>query len=124
MVCAQATAACSVTRRNSNERSDSIGVLRLCHEANARRGTASEPELRGCIAGIDGDLEVISAAEQCAQFTGRRVSISGDDSRNVVAAHLDCNRTPCNEMLERLPIDVGDQVTETIDAAHLAGNGV
>ena len=65
---------------------------------------------------------MIGAAEECTQFTGRRLGIGGDDAGNVAAADADHDRGAAAEVLERAAIDIGDQVAESIDAHHLAGD--
>src|SRR5687767_2184818 len=122
MVWAQAMAACSVTRRNSRERSDSMASSRLLHEPDLCLRATAEAEARGGVAGVHSDLEMIGAAKQCTQFTSWRFRVGGDDPRDLTIADGDPDRLAVRELFERSAIDVRDQVTEPVDAHHFAGD--
>src|SRR5687767_9834672 len=117
-------AACSVTRRNSNERSDSMANSRLLHEPHAGLRATAEAELTRRVARVDCDLEMIGAAEECTQFTRRRLRVGGHDARDVTLADGDPDRPAAGELLERAPIDVRNQVAEAIDAHYFSGDGL
>ena len=52
--------------------------------ADRHRGAAGEAQAIAGAAGVDGDLEVIGAAEQRAHFVGAGFGVGGDDASDAV----------------------------------------
>src|SRR5437870_9677941 len=82
---------------------------------------AREIELFRRARAVGRDFEMVGAAEERAQLTLRSVGVRRDDLRDHTIADLDLELA-AGELLERPPIDVRDQISEPIDAQHLADN--
>src|SRR5262245_55550916 len=71
------------------------------------------------------DLEVLAAPEERAQLARRDIGVGGHDASDGVRTDADVETAAPiagRNLLERLAIDISDQVAEPIDAQHLSGD--
>jgi hypothetical protein len=87
-----------------------------------RRG-ASEIERRGRARTVRRDFQMVGAAEERDHFSDRRVGVGRHDFRDLMRADANLERG-AGELVERLAIDVRDQIPESIDAQDFAGDGL
>src|SRR4051812_19527486 len=73
---------------------------------------------------VDGDFEVIRAAEERADFPPADVRVRRYEPRDGMGPGTNVDRLSVRHRLERAAIDIGNQVAKTIDADHLAGDGI
>src|SRR5439155_3953008 len=90
---------------------------------NLHQRAAPEIEPFGGARAVDGDLQMVGAAEERADVAVRGLRIRRDDARHHVRADANVDRT-AGDLVEAAAIDVGDQVAEAIDAQYLAVDAV
>ena len=83
-----------------------------------------QPSARGRAGAAGGDLQVIGAAEQRADLARRRRRRRSTPPAAPDAGRRGCRADRAGQRLERLPVDVGDEVAEAIDPHHLAVDAI
>src|SRR5437870_12147672 len=86
---------------------------------NLHQRAAPEIEPFGSTRAVDGDLQMVGAAEERADVAVRRLRVRRDDARHHVRADANVERA-AGHFVEASAIDVGDQIAEAIDAQYLA----
>ena len=97
-------------------RSRAVNVLTI---ARSYRCAARELEAFGGAAAVDGDLEMLGAAEERARRAGVGLRIRRHDLVDRVRAGRDLDRAGAGKPVEDAAVHIGDEVPETIDAQHL-----
>jgi hypothetical protein len=67
---------------------------------------------------------VVGAAEQRADAVGRQFGVGGDEPLDALAGRIDRDRAAPAQALDRLAIDVGDEIAEAVDAQHDAADRI
>src|SRR5213079_1461124 len=81
---------------------------RAAPEIEARRGAVA----------VRGNLEMLGAAEQSADLARSAIGVRRDDFLHLVVADAYIERRT-GQLVERLPIDIRDQIAEAVDAQNL-----
>src|SRR5581483_6002558 len=84
------------------------------------RNAAVHMERVGGAAAVDGNFEMVGAAEERTHVAAGDLRIRRDHAGNRVRPDANVESGAGCELLERLPVDVRDQVAEAIDAKDLA----
>ena len=84
---------------------------------------AAQTELVCSVAAIQRQFEVIRAAEERADRTGRRFRIGRHQPIDDLAVDGDADRPVMTELIEAATVDVRHQIAESVDEHHLPQQG-
>src|SRR5262245_60028488 len=99
-------------------------LSRAARDLHRRAATQVEHSRRA--RSVCGDFQMLAAAEKRAQLAWSRIRVGGHVLANLMRPCLNLERATFRRgnLVEGLSIDIGDQISEPVDAQHFADNAI